>query len=169
MELSCGFVFPDRNFFHGDDVACIELADDVHDGDAGFWVAVGDGGLDAGGAAVFWEEGGVEVDYGFFGGFADGFADDLAVGHDDNEVWGEVGEFSGGFFDFLGLPDGDGVGEGEGFDFRRDGGALAAADGFVWLGDEEAGLGAVLDEVAEGGEGDVSGGDEGDFQNFRAG
>lgn len=110
VEFSGGFGFTDGKFFHRDDVACIELADDVHDGDAGFGVAVGDGGLDAGGSAVFREDGGVEVDDGFFGGFADGFSDDLSVGHDDDEFRNEVGEFIGDFSDFFRLPDGDAVG-----------------------------------------------------------
>ena len=71
----------------------------------------------------------------FFGGLADGVSDDLAVGHDDDDVGAEIGEGLGDLGDLFRLPDGDAVFEGEGLDFRGEKLTVTAADGFVRLGD----------------------------------
>lgn len=107
VELICGFVREDGDFAAGDDVACVELANYVNDADSCFLVTVGDGALDAGGAAIFWQQGGVEVDDAFGWGVPDSFADDLSVGHDYCVLDVEFGEGFGNFFDFVWLPDRD--------------------------------------------------------------
>ena len=86
MKFSACFVRADGDFFGEDNIARIELTNHMHDGDSGFGFTIANGGLDAGGSAVFRENRCVEVDDRFFGSFSDGFSDDLAVGHDDSEV-----------------------------------------------------------------------------------
>lgn len=51
--------------------------------------------------------------------------------------------------------------DGDLFYVGLDGFALAAADGLIGLGDQDGRLWAGMDEVKEGWDGDVSGGDEG--------
>ena len=145
-----------------EDVAGVEAFIHVHDGDAGFGIAVADGGLDGGGAAMAGEDGGVDVEAAEAGDVEHSAGEDLAVGDDDGDVGLEGAEFVEGVADFEGLEDGDAVFEGEGFGGGR-GEDEFAADGFVGLGDDGDDLvfGGV-DEPAEGGEADVAGADEED-------
>ena len=105
----------------------------------------------------------MEVDDGLFRSFADGFPDDLTIRHYDSNVWAERFKVGCNFGNFFRLPNGDAVSECDGFDFRWNGTALAAAYRFIWLRDQDTRLRAMLDEVVKGRECDVSGGDEGEF------
>ncbi len=56
MECAGGVCAADGEFFLFKDGACVEAFVHFDDGDACGFVAVEYGGLDAGGASVFWEE-----------------------------------------------------------------------------------------------------------------
>ena len=165
VEFSCGFLGSDIDGLCRNDVPGIQLPYHVHDGDTSFRIPVRDGGLDTGRASVFRKDGGVEVNDRLHRSLADGFPYDLPVGHHDNEVWNQISEFLGDFPDLLRLPDRNVMGERDGLDLRWNRAALAAPDRLVGLGNEKARFRAVLNQMAEGWERDVSGGDEGDFQD----
>ena len=131
----------------------------MHGRDAGHRISGIDGRLDACRAAVFGQERGVEIDDGLAGEGEDVFAQDLAVGHDDENLRIKRGEFIRGIADFLRLIDGDSGGKGLGFDGgRREG--LVAADGFVRLGDQRQRARPMLQQMPERWQRDVPGGNE---------
>jgi hypothetical protein len=144
------------------DVAGIEPFIHVHDGDAGFGIAVTDGGLDGGGAAVPGKEGGVDVEAAEAGGIEHGAGEELAVGDDDGDIGLEGAEVVHGVADFHWLQDGDAGGQGHDFSGGRGEGEFASG-GFVGLGDDgdDLMLGGV-EQPAEGGQADVAGADEED-------
>ena len=165
VEFSCSFIVSDGDGLCRNDVPGIQLPYHVHDGDTSFRIAVRDCRLDAGCASVFRKDGGVEVNDRLLRSLTDGFPYDLPVGHDYDEFWNDISEFIGDFPDLLRLPDRDPVGDRDGLDLRWNRAALAASNRLVGLGNEKARFRAVLNQMAEGWERDVSGGDEGEFQN----
>ena len=121
VEGAGGFASADGEGELGEDIAGIEAFGHIHDGDACSGIIGEDGGLDGGGAAPAWEEGGVKIEAGEGGEGEDFLGEDLAVSHDDDEIGVEVGEGGDGIWgaEFEGLEDGEVVEEGEIFDGGR--------------------------------------------------
>lgn len=162
VEGGAGFGIGDGGAGDVEDVAGVEAFIHEHDGDAGLGVALADGGLDGGGAAVAGEDGGVDVEATEAGDIKHGAGEELAVGDDDGDIGGEGAEFGDGVADFGGLEDGDAALQGE--ELGGWGGEdHLAPGGFVGLGDDgdDLVLGGV-EEPVEGGEADVAGADEED-------
>ena len=87
--------------------AGVEAGRHLDDGVAGFGVAIENGPLDRGGAAILGQERAVEVDAAEAGGGERFGAEDFAVVADDEEIGGERGEAGLGFgeVDGFGGPD----------------------------------------------------------------
>lgn len=77
----------------------------------------------------------MEVDDGLAGEVEDVIAQDLAVGHDDDDIGCECCEVTGDVADFDWLQHGDAGMDGGDFD-RGWGKGLVATDGFIGLGDQ---------------------------------
>lgn len=135
VEGGAGFGIGKGSAGDVEDVSGVEAFVHVHDGDAGFGVALADGSLDGGGAAVAGEDGGMDVETAQAGGVENSAGEDLTVGDDDGDIGLEGAEVVDCVADFEGLQDGDAVFEGEGFGGGR-GENHFAADGFVGLGDD---------------------------------
>lgn len=112
------------------------------------------------------EEGGVEVDAAEPWEIEDVLGEDLAVGDDDHEIGIEGRDEVVGEAKFLGLVDGDSVGEGERFGgWRRE--DLFTADGFIGLADDGDDLDVFEgEEGGERGDADVAGAGEDDAHGW---
>ena len=86
MQAAAGLIRREWNGMCEDDVAGVQFAHDVQRGDAGFGIAGIDRRLDAGRAAVFGQQRGMQVDDGGGGQFENVAAQDLPVGHDHDDV-----------------------------------------------------------------------------------
>ena len=155
MQRFAGLAPEQGELAAADDVAGIELPNDVHDGDARFVVARFDGGLDTGGSTVARQQRGVGVDDGQAGDVDDALGENLPVGHDDDEVGLEAAQFlhGGGVAHFLGLEHRNACLLRADLDARR-GQGLVPPDGAVGLGDERHQLPRAFQGV-EGGNGDI--------------
>lgn len=165
VEGACGFVCGDGDFFNGDDVPGIQFAYHMHDGDSRFRIAIRDGGLDAGCTPVFRKDGGVEIDDGLLCRLADVLPYDLPVSHHHDKIRDEIGEFLSNFAYLFRLPNRNAMRERNRLDLWRNRAALASSNRLVRLRDQQARFCPMLNEMAEGGERDISGSDEGEFQD----
>src|SRR5581483_2937830 len=136
---------------------------DLHDGDAGDLVAGQDGGGDGRGAAVAWQQRGVDVQGAAPGHLKDSFAQYLPIGRDDDNVRLEPAQALDrrGRADVAGLEDGEAVLEREDLCRRRRGSA-AAARGPVRLGHDGDDFVPGAEEGADGGDGEFGGAHEDD-------
>lgn len=135
VQFASGFCGRDGSDFLRGDVSGVEGFVHFHDSDAGLGVAIEDGPSNRRGAAVFGQNGGMQVEAAEFGDFQGFGGEHLAVGDDEKELGIQVFQVveqgcvcpQGGW-----LPDGQGVLEGFGFDW---GGfdPQASALGFVRL------------------------------------
>ena len=150
MQLAGRLVGPDAALLAQDDPAGVDVLVDHEGGHAREFLAVDDGPVDGGGAAVLRQQRGVEVE-----GAQAGHAPDLlgqhAEGHDHEEVGlpGGEGLQEGGILELEGLQDRDAVGDGIMLD-----GALvhleAPAAGLVGHRDHAHDLVTGLDEGVQG-------------------
>ncbi len=136
MELAHGGVFANGHYDLVQHGASVHADVHLHDGDAGFALALDDSVLDGGGAAILGQQRGVHVDAAIFRHGKDFLAQELAKGSHYNEVGLHVPqnlyEFRG--FDFFGLMDFVALAQG----VFLDGGHqhfVAASFGTVGLGD----------------------------------
>ncbi|MDB6067140.1 MAG: hypothetical protein JWR26_3348 [Pedosphaera sp.] len=150
----------------GEDVAGIEAGIHFHDGDAGLGLVVEDGPLDGGGAAIFGEDGGVDVEGTEAGQIQNGFGEDLAIRGNGDEVGLELAEFlnEGFVAGAFGLEDGQAGFEGDFFYGRRLQFQVAAF-GAVGLGDDgEDGEVGLAQQCFQAGAGERGGAHEDDFE-----
>jgi len=148
VEFAGGFAGFDGGGGGGEDVASVHDAGDRDDADTGEWVVIEDGPVDRCGAAVAWEEAGVEVDAAA-GSDGEEFVGEFLAEGDDDEAFGlecaEQRENVGGV-GILGAGEGEAAGEGPGAD-GGGGEGFAAAGGAIRLGND------VEDFVMRGGQG----------------
>ena len=107
MQFAHGCVFADGDYYLIQHGTSIHADIHLHDGDAGFVLALDDGVLDGGGATVFGQQGGMHVNAAVFRHGKNFLAQELAKGSYDDEVGLHFaqGLHEFGSFYFLGLID----------------------------------------------------------------
>ena len=132
VESASGFICGDGNGLRQNDVASVQFAHHVHRSDPCFTICGINGGLDASGTAETRQQRCMEIDNRLAGEGENALPQDLAVGHDDQNLRFHGGQFPGNITDFLGLKYGDAGCQCLHFDRgRRE--RLMTADGFVRL------------------------------------
>src|SRR6266850_4505750 len=135
-------------------VAGVHAGVNTHGGEAGSRFAIDDGPVDGRGATILWEKGSVQIDPAEFRDWQQTSGNNLAVGDDDDEVWGVALQKFLDFrsADFFGLMDEE-VGRESDFFYGGGRNLVAAAAWAVRLRDDgddfEVGL---REEVLEGGD-----------------
>jgi len=120
FDLVAGFIRPDRASCRGQHRPGIQRFHDPHDRDAGFALAVDDGAVHRGRAAIAGQQRRVHVDQAETGRGENRLGEDLPVGHHDAEVGAERGQgrLKARVVHALGLKNGDAGGEGPRLDRR---------------------------------------------------
>jgi hypothetical protein len=154
LQLAGGFVVVDRDTVDAEDGTGVEAGGHLNNGVAGFGVAIKDGPLHGGGAAVLGQQRAVEVDATEARGGERGRFQNLAVVADDEEVRGQTTKRGAGVLgvDGFGLPDFQA--EFAGGDFHRRQLGLAATR---WARDDLQNLVSRSRERPQGGNSEGSG------------
>ncbi len=141
VELRRGFVRRDFGFVLQQRRTCVQTRVNLHGGQAGARFAAGDGPVNRGGAAIFWQQGAVQVDPSEARNCDEARGNNLAVGDDHYYVGRGAAKIFVGFFgaDFLRLVHGD-SGDDGGVFYWRAGDFLAAAARAVGLRDDACDL-----------------------------